>query len=142
MLTFNDIKKLFEEKDIPYETKNEVLLYSHHTEKEKVRMTVACRCEEGTLTLTIFSLSAGEKTPAIVEVLEEANRKYKYWKFSLDQDNDLCMEYQVLTEYIDNPGIYIDMVLIAANIIDDFYSEFQKARFLQKTPQFIDSDLD
>lgn len=141
MITLQDLEKMFKEKDINYDIQGDRLYYLHHSKKENVRMNVISFVDGSTFCMLIYAMNAGEKTEAMRTAIEKANENYKYWKFSLDRDNDLVMEFQTPAEYINDTEIYIDMVLIAASIIDDFYPKFQRARFAAPAGGF-DGSLD
>lgn len=138
MLTLKDIEKLFQEKDIPYDMHNGRVYYVHHTDKEKIRMNVVCDIDDVAFSMIVFAMNAGEKTEAVRNAIDEANEQYKYWKFSLDRDNDLRLEFQTPIEYLNDTEIYIDMVLIASKIIDDFYPKLQRARFATADNHVVD----
>lgn len=142
MLTLQDIEKMFQEKEIPYDMHNGRVYYVHHTDKEKIRMNVVCDIDDVAFSMIIFAMNAGSKSEAIRTAVEEANEQYKYWKFSIDKDNDLRLEFQTPIEYLNDTEIYIDMVLIASKILDDFYGKFQRARFSGGDASSAYADLD
>ena len=68
-----------------------------------------------------------EKTAKMLLELNEFNRKFRWVKFYLDDDNDVVADGDVLFDEQNAGAACFEMVMRTASIIDDAYPEIMRA---------------
>lgn len=89
-------------------------------------------CKDGSdndIALRVFNLIAisGDKTDAILQVLNEVQREYRYLRFTLDSDNEVRIEYDLpnCTENIGKIGV--ELLVRTMKIVDDIYPRLMQS---------------
>ena len=77
-------------------------------------------------TSTIASVPA-EKTARILWTMNECNKKFRWVKFYLDDDNDIIADCDVVFDELTVGDTCAEMVRRMASIIDDAYGDFMRA---------------
>lgn len=68
-----------------------------------------------------------EKTSTVLFALNECNRKFRWVKFYLDDDNDVIADTDMLFDEQNIGEAVIEIVMRTANIIDEAYADIMKA---------------
>lgn len=127
MLTMNDLQAFFKSQGVEYHmTEGNVLHYFYKLEKHNLVLHFACDIDESTYTQVIYGIKLGKKSPVILNLLNDLNDKYRYFRFSIDEDNDLKMLFETPTMYVNSPQIFATMVGLAENILNECYPALQR----------------
>ncbi len=79
--------------------------------------------------LKIASVVNDEKRSKILELFNEVNFTYKYFKIYLDKDNDVVFEGDLVTDLIDGdfqPDILLTYIGVALQEINEIYPKIMK----------------
>lgn len=82
--------------------------------------------ESAQLITSPIANTPGEKTAKMLLVLNECNRKFRWVKFYLDNDNDVVANGDVLFDEQNVGDACIELVMRTASIIDDAYPDIMK----------------
>ena len=68
----------------------------------------------------------GEKTAKLLLVLNECNRKFRWVKFYLDEDNDIIVNADVIIDESSAGAECLEIVMRTASIVDNAYADIMK----------------
>lgn len=69
----------------------------------------------------------GDKTAKGIEVCNEMNKKYRWVKFYLDADNDVCVSTDSYICEANAGSVCLNLVRRMINIVDEAYPSFMRA---------------
>lgn len=69
----------------------------------------------------------GDKTDKGIEVCNEMNKKYRWVKFYLDNDNDVCVSTDSYICEANAGSVCLNLVRRMINIVDEAYPSFMRA---------------
>lgn len=122
MITMSDLQAFFKKNGVQYQmTEGNVLHYFYKVEKHNLVLHFACDIDETAFTQVIYGIKLGHKTPQVLNLLNDLNDKYRYFRFSIDEDNDLKILFETPTMYVTDAQIFATMVGLAENILNECY---------------------
>lgn len=129
MITIKDIQEFLKASDMEYVmTEDDVLHLAFTTPNKQIPMHIICHIDEITFTMPIYAIKFGKITPAVLQLMNQLNDAYRYFRFHVDEDGDMKMVFDAPTEFINDPSIFAVMVGTAGNILEHSYDAITKAQ--------------
>ena len=85
--------------------------------------------DDNDVTVRVFGLVRveQEKRAALLSVINEINRKYRYFKFYMDDDGDINLQYDFMINCPDPAASAEETVIRIYKMVDDVYPQLMRA---------------
>lgn len=93
------------------------------------RVLFISRDEDNDVEVRVFSLVKfpADKRDAGLNAVNECNRKYRYLKFVIDDDNDVNVEFDFPVRTKEPGSVAVEILIRIMKIVDDVYPVFMRS---------------